>query len=790
SFDPQITEDVVYKLCHKITLESLPEDEQLIQFKTVVIIGADLYLYQQFNTRVRNNGSNDNIRLIFANMSPMFGYLFTDFGPNYRHLTFDEYYKTSGDDIHVLDKVKQCRDGYSYETYKLLRAKLLHRFCFMKSIISGFICGQLIDNCCKQLKQLLTYEIEPILLEHRFGTTEPIVIIGVGSLGFCIVKHLVKSGAKNLVLIDSDFVHKYNIRLNLFREHHIGLKKCDVVKDFALRVNKDITVEIHCRRIQEMSHHLFDDLRLKKGLIISCVDSTETKRFINKTQQNPEYPLCVLKSFPQTIEHCVEWSKTKFNNWFNRRPKRANDWTECLRVSRMTFEKFFNQKPKQLLFVLPSNHKSEDGSDFWSDKRIPHPIVFDITNDSHKTFLTSCAQLIARVNGIQMTDNTVVCDAINSLEIPEAEMYGIEKVSIEKIYHIYNQSIHCLNSTIFTASAMVSIELIKLFQMNGKYKLNKLQNVNHFYNLCEFECNVLSAPLKLMSTKLSDTYSFTEWDQLVINESDGVSTLKELLNELEARTQCICLGLVLNETKSIYLPQLFPHHNKRRKQNIRDLIVNYYNTIPEVRAVRETWGKRCDILYFVSIEENAELRPVVDQCDNDDHDPILCHDQLIIKYVVNKYNNQFDWLLTVNDFSYVITDNLRHLLSDYDPNDRIWFGYPFTKTMVNDLNVTLMSKKLGYLETALEQLEFGKCLLELNIKLMDERDDLGRHRLLPSHPGVMLNVTSSLDKPFKWLNKYNSSEFNLYCLGYELLQYFKHMVANKESSRDTKFSNH
>ncbi|CAG2101143.1 unnamed protein product [Medioppia subpectinata] len=605
-----VTEDLVYKTCHKITLESLPEDEQLIQFNTVVIIGADLYLYQKFNTRVRNNGSNDNIKLIFADVNPMFGYLFTDFGPNYRHLTLDEYYKTSYDNNHVLDKVKQCTYQSSFEPFKLWRDKSLERCCLMTSIISGFICGQLIDNCCQQL---LTYEIDPRLLEHRFGTTEPIVIIGLGSLGFCIVKHLVKSGAKNLVLIDSDFVHKYNIRVNLFRECDIGLKKCDVVKDFVLRDNKDITVEIQCRRIQEISHQLFDDLRLKKGLIISCVDSTETKRFINKVCVNhclpfidvgiddPEYPLCVLKSFPQTIEHCVEWSKTKFNNWFNIRPKRANDWTECLRVSRMTFEKFFNQKPKQLLFVLPSNHKSEDGSDFWSDKRIPHPIVFDITNDSHKTFLTSCAQLIARVNGIQITDNTVVCEAINSLEIPEfvpnkdktiitdpsncrAETYGIEKVSIEKIYHIYNQSIHCLNATIFTASAMVSIELIKLFQMNGKYKLkfeNKLQNVNHFHNLCEFECNVLSTPTKPMSTKLSDTYSFTEWDQLVINESDGVSTLKELLNELEARTQCICLGLVLNETKSIYLPQLFPHHNKRRKQNIRDLIVDYYNTIPD-----------------------------------------------------------------------------------------------------------------------------------------------------------------------------------------------------------------
>ncbi len=38
---------------------------------------------------------------------------------------------------------------------------------------------------------------------------------------------------------------------------------------------------------------------------------------------------------------------------------------------------------------------------------------------------------------------------------------------------------------------------------------------------------------------------------------------------------------VMDDTKSVYLPELFPHHLKRKKQSMRDLIANYYKEIPK-----------------------------------------------------------------------------------------------------------------------------------------------------------------------------------------------------------------
>ena len=90
-----------------------------------------------------------------------------------------------------------------------------------------------------------------------------------------------------------------------------------------------------------------------------------------------------------------------------------------MHISRLIFEKFFNRKAKQLLFSIPLDRTDENGVDFWSDKQIPHPIEFDLSNDLHKNFLILCAQLIANVNQIEIPEKTDYSEALSSLNIPE-----------------------------------------------------------------------------------------------------------------------------------------------------------------------------------------------------------------------------------------------------------------------------------------------------------------------------------------------------------------------------------
>ncbi len=270
-------------------------------------------------------------QLIFADMSQSFIYIFIDFGKNLNHLSFEEYLNTFGDNIS--DNLNQKTKGLTH-------------FKPLESIICGFICGQVMSGC-RQSHQLFSYEISSNIISYDFVTNSPIVVIGCGSLGFQIVKTLLKIGAKNLILVDSDVVHKYNLKSNYFNECDVGLKKCEVIKQYAISFRPDIEIETHYAKAQQASSHFFESLSQRNAVIVTAVDNTETKRFINKVclihslpfidvgidcyqfhiqcivphmtesyftysdVSDMEYPLCVLKTFPQIIEHCVDWSKMK-----------------------------------------------------------------------------------------------------------------------------------------------------------------------------------------------------------------------------------------------------------------------------------------------------------------------------------------------------------------------------------------------------------------------------------------------------------------------------------------------
>ena len=201
-------------------------------------------------------------------------------------------------------------------------------------------------------------------------------------------------------------------------------------------------------------------------------------------------------------------------------------------------------------------------------------------------------------------------------------MYDIESASISEVNRIYNNIIECFGFTLSTASAMVcyllllkghiifnidisifwwlslhflpilnwsnclqaSIELIKVLQLKTKYGLNDenvCNNANYFYNLSDLGVCVTSESKRPNKTKLSNTCDLTEWDQWILNESEGMSTLEDVLNELRVRSGSVCTMMVMDDSKSIYLPDLFPHHLKRKKQTMRDIIANYYPIVPQ-----------------------------------------------------------------------------------------------------------------------------------------------------------------------------------------------------------------
>lgn len=105
-------------------------------------------------------------------------------------------------------------------------------------------------------------------------------------------------------------------------------------------------------------------------------------------------------------------------------------------------------------------------------------------------------------------------------------------------------------------------------------------------------------------------------------------------------------------------------------------------------------------------------------------------------------------------FSYVILENLRYFLYPYPPDMPLYFGYKFKFEYMSGGAGYVLSKESVrlFVEQALpntincsndtfgdEDVEMGKCLKSVGVKLGDSRDEFGKERFSPLPPYFLLN---------------------------------------------------
>ena len=155
-----------------------------------------------------------------------------------------------------------------------------------------------------------------------------------------------------------------------------------------------------------------------------------------KDQSDPEaldIPLCTLKMFPYEIEHCIEWSRDKFMELFNKSMEDFNDLLRnptkfqkelknktrqlhlkdmkalqnlfkikvnadtngLVQLGRDLFYDFFNHLIRNLLNMHPPD-KKVDGQDYWSGtKKLPSPFDIDMEDPLHIQFVLSCTNIFS-----------------------------------------------------------------------------------------------------------------------------------------------------------------------------------------------------------------------------------------------------------------------------------------------------------------------------------------------------------------------------------------------------------
>ena len=93
-------------------------------------------------------------------------------------------------------------------------------------------------------------------------------------------------------------------------------------------------------------------------------------------------------------------------------------------------------------------------------------------------------------------------------------------------------------------------------------------------------------------------------------------------------------------------------------------------------TVKTTWGKRCNVLLFLSNFDHPKL-PIVKVNVSEDYYNLWTKIRFGFKYAYQHYHHQYDWVLKADDDTYVIIENLKLFLSSENSSKPLYFGCKF-----------------------------------------------------------------------------------------------------------------
>uniref|UniRef100_A0A0N4ZSP6 N-acetylgalactosaminide beta-1,3-galactosyltransferase n=1 Tax=Parastrongyloides trichosuri TaxID=131310 RepID=A0A0N4ZSP6_PARTI len=167
------------------------------------------------------------------------------------------------------------------------------------------------------------------------------------------------------------------------------------------------------------------------------------------------------------------------------------------------------------------------------------------------------------------------------------------------------------------------------------------------------------------------------------------------------------------------------------------------------RAIHQkaTWLKRCNNYIYVSSEEDKEL-PSIKGGKVDGYKYTNERIRYGLKYVYENFGNKYDWFFKGDDDNYVIMENLRAFLLERNSSVDQYYGYKLTlgQEYMSGAGFILSKSALkkmvtiAFEDTSIcnnksdipEDVEFGRCLKNINISAMDSRDMEDRHMFIPS----------------------------------------------------------
>jgi len=186
-------------------------------------------------------------------------------------------------------------------------------------------------------------------------------------------------------------------------------------------------------------------------------------------------------------------------------------------------------------------------------------------------------------------------------------------------------------------------------------------------------------------------------------------------------------------------------------------ILCWVNTHPANHAKKAvhlaaTWGGRCDKLLFMSTVADEKIGSIGLPNITNGRASLWNKTKKAFVYVWEHHRDEADWFLKADDDTYVILENLKALLRNYNSKEPLQFGHRFkylggymaggSGYVLSKAALQIFTREVKERKVCLdegfkwggEDVRMGQCLTKLNVSVGDSRDSGGRARFMIWNP--------------------------------------------------------
>ena len=367
-------------------------------------------------------------------------------------------------------------------------------------------------------------------------------LIGAGAVGCEYLKILSLMGVSTkekckVTVTDNDCIENSNLnRQFLFRKEHVGKSKSLIACEQIKKINPEFNCESLQIEVREETEDLFNENFYKnQEFVLIAVDNVKARKYINnqctlhrikliecgtlgenassqliipfiteeyKGIENNEsrIGMCTIRNLPSLIEHCIEWSRDKFSEYFDKNIKylknfienpkefflanegndfyekllylreylkifKSKSYDQCLNLGKKLFYLNYKKIIENILLINPPDKLCKDGSKFWKgSNRLPHILEYNNNEEMRYYYIEYFSYLLADSLGIP----------INSDLNYKKEYVNIKKISLdEEIYIIKNE--------ICSDERLKKIEMLKLELMQLNSEGSNQEEINKIH---------------------------------------------------------------------------------------------------------------------------------------------------------------------------------------------------------------------------------------------------------------------------------------------------------------------